>query len=188
MKTKFAYLILFTLSTYYSNAQITKGNWMLGGSGSFSFSKSERKSTESGGTTINYSTIGTYSILLEPNIGYFIKNRFALGLKLNYLTVFNEGSSNTTDNDILGLNPYVRYYFLPDDKIYNFFIEPSFGYNINKASGNSTAISIKGAHVLFLNNSVGVETSINYVVIENDLSRSQNIYLGAGLQIHLEKE
>ena len=80
MKTIKLFIAITLLSFITSNAQITKGNWMIGGNIGFDYSKIENKNSNSSGTIIEYNELGTYNILLEPNIAYFIKNKFAMNM------------------------------------------------------------------------------------------------------------
>lgn len=187
-KTLKTIVLTILLCTITANAQITKGNWMVGGTGSFSYSKTESKNNPGTGTTINYTSNGYFKIALEPNIGYFLVNRLAIGCKLNYLNAFEEGEKLKTDAMNLSIGPYIRYYFLKDDKMYNLFIEPSFNKFLSNSLGNATSFSIKSGFVIFMNSSVGLETSISYIKTTSlDFERNE-VFLGLGFQIHLEKD
>jgi hypothetical protein len=178
-------MLLFTFTTY---AQITKGNWMFGGSAAFSYSKTDDKNNNITGTTINYSSVGSYNILIEPNIGYFFTDKIAFGCKLNYINSFLEGSKFDSDGMSLSLGPYLRYYFLKKEKDYNIFIEPAYYRFINRSIGNSNGLGIKSGLVIFMNKSVGIETSFNYSRFSGSKYDSNEIFIGLGFQIHLEKE
>ena len=187
MKT-YTTIILILVFTTATTAQITKGNWMVGGSGSFSYSKTEPKNTTSSGTTIDYVSKGALSILLEPNIGYFIMDKLSLGLKINFLNSFIEGQSFSLSNSDISISPNFRYYFLNEDKIYNLFIEPSYYYFTSKNLGSASGYGLKSGLVVFLNSSVGIEPSLNYVYRESDEFKRNDLFVGIGIQIHLEKK
>lgn len=53
-----------------ANAQITKGNWMVGGIGNF-YSAQLKNS--------NNMTDNSIGVELRPNLGYFIIDKFAFG-------------------------------------------------------------------------------------------------------------
>ncbi|MFK5108799.1 hypothetical protein ACI394_30215, partial [Klebsiella pneumoniae] len=61
-----------------SNAQITKGNWLVGGSGSL---RSINTSNSSPGISTSSKRL---DIIISPSIGYFIIDKFALGLRASY--------------------------------------------------------------------------------------------------------
>lgn len=185
LKILFISSILYTITT---NAQITKGNWMVGGNGNFSYSKTENKNNSGSGTTINYTPIGTYVITIEPNIGYFFMNKLVGGCKLSYLNAFQEGEKLDPDGMNLGIGPYIRYYFLKEDKTYNLFLEPSYNRFLSNGLGNASSFAIKSGFVIFMNNSVGFESSISFAKTSNSKFERNNILIGFGFQIHLEKE
>lgn len=181
----FIAILLISLST---NAQITKGNWMMGGSGSFNYSKTEPKTTSTSGTTLVYSTNGTYTTLLEPNIGYFIKDKFSIGMKINFLNAFVENQPFSLNESNISISPNIRYYFLAVDKNYNLFVEPSYYYYMNKSLGNANGYGLKSGFVVFLNSSVGIEPTLNYLHNESDKFIKNDFFIGIGFQIHLEKK
>ena len=95
--------IVFTiiLSTITANAQITKGNWMVGGYANFSNTSYE--STNSNGSTSSGKSNG---LNISPTIGYFVANNFACGLSGNFGLSIPEQGSNATS---YGVGPFVRY-------------------------------------------------------------------------------
>ena len=189
MKNSKFFLVLILFIAFNANAQLTKGNWLVGGTGSLNYTKIiDKQQPMTGSSAILISTVtGSYSILLEPSIGYFIKNRFAVGLKLNFINGFTEGTTFSIKESNLSISPFVRYYFLNEEKNFNIFFEPSYFYETN-SFGNSNAFSLKAGHVIFFNSSVGFETSINYIRAENKQFTSDRIFIGFGIQIHLEKK
>lgn len=190
MKTTKLIIAIAILSFFSSNAQITKGNWMVGGNISFQYDKTENKNndTNSQGTNVNYSNIGGYTLNIEPNVAYFIKDKFSLGTSINYINGFIEGNSFSNDGMNLAINPFLRYYFLNTEKAYNVFFEPSYSIFISKSLGNNNGFGVKTGFVYFLNSSVAFESIIKYSKIYSEQYDSNNIYFGFGLQIHLIKE
>jgi len=174
MKKQILATILFLALSFSANSQITKGNWMLGGDANFYYSNT------------SISTSSNYSIFINPNIGYFIKDRLAIGSQLGIS--FNDSSTS------LSLNPFIRYYLLKQDKKINYFTEAGFGYGaIFSKNTNSTyktiGYNIKAGSVFFLNDVIGLEFSLKYLY-GKQLSfntTSQNLIIGFGFQIHLEK-
>lgn len=187
MKTLFFFLVLtFSLTL---NAQITKGNWMVGGDGSFT--SSIATSEDSSGNEIESKGTG---LRLNPNIGYFFADKFAFGLdtSINY----SNPQGNNNSNWSLGLGPFVRYYFLENDKRINLFGEANYIFSTSLSEQNndlkSSAIGFSLGSVLFFNSSVGLELSLNYTDSTvkrkgSANSNSKDIFVGLGFQIHLEK-
>ncbi len=184
MKNIPLFVFIFFIS-FSAKSQITKGNWLVGGSGSFSHDKVKFAN----GETI------TTQIELHPRIGYFATDRFATGLLGNYgLVLTNLNNTKATYADY-GIGPFVRYYFLPIENRTNLLIDASSAYN---GRGNSITSNIPGfitynfsaGPVIFLNSSVGLELLLGYKgykELKNE-ARSNGINFSIGIQIHLEKE
>ncbi|MEN9702548.1 MAG: hypothetical protein RIR55_1890, partial [Bacteroidota bacterium] len=75
-------LIISILTINSVSGQTQKGNWLIGGSGSFTSNNHKMSSFPSneGSTSTNSKTS---SLLLNGNIGYFVKDRFAIGISPN---------------------------------------------------------------------------------------------------------
>ena len=186
---KIQLIIAFSLLSFLtSNAQITKGNWMVGGNLGFDYSKIDNKNSNSSGTTIDYTEEGSYNLKIEPNVAYFFKDKFAVGTSISYINGFTEGNKINSDGMNLAINPFVRYYFLKSEKPYNVFLEPSYSRFFSKYLGNNNGFGIKTGFVYFLNSSVAFESIIKYTKISSEQNNLNNIYLGFGFQIHLEKK
>lgn len=147
-KNKWIFIIALFLSTI-TQGQITKGIWLVGGSANFS---------SANGETI--SNTGTQkSIFLDisasPNIGYFIADKFAVGLKPSFtyskadygglindgVQVAGGGYSHITWFDF---GPFIRYYFLPTDNRINVFAEGNYSHgtaNTNPGKGKRNSYS-----------------------------------------------
>ena len=189
MKTLTLFFFIILAATLTSNAQITKGNWLVGGSGSFSTSTFTSENTDGSESKQK----GT-SLRISPNLGFFISDRFAVGLDLSLNFANSEGRDNS--NWAIGLGPFVRYYFLPEDKLINIFSQTSIRFNnglseINKDS-KSTTFGLSAGGVIFFNSSVGLELSLNYedITVKRANSNNRNtdiFFVGLGFQIHLEK-
>jgi len=174
MKINKILFIVILLVTFALNAQIDKGNWMMGGSAGISNYKSK---------TGEFSQEGT-NIFISPNVGYFLIDKLNLGASV-LLSFYNPSATKT-----YGLSPYVRYYFLEKEKQINLFSEA--GYGFQKQIHSSTTLQtfyLKAGTVIFLNSSVGLEVALNYSNSkQNSDYQTRLIFLGIGFQIHLEKE
>lgn len=194
--------LLFASLLKISSAQVTKHNWLIGGTGFFS------------STTSNSSVAivrDRYTrINLSPNIAYFFADKFAGGLKFSY---FNEkyqqlNSSNYNVDKYITcyIGPFVRYYFLPTDKQFNLIIDGSYQYGIEKGGGVSSnsptpvdfewtkyqkqTFTIAGGPVIYFNSCVGLEFLAAYSTSSyvNYKGRINMFQIGIGLQFHLEKD
>jgi hypothetical protein len=178
MKKTILFYLTILLLTINLNAQTTKGNWMFGGAGDYSHFTTKNDL----GTTSKYSTI-----TINPNFAYFIKDNWAIGGNLNYR---NYSSNYFGNSNSYGLGILTRYYFLKPTKIYNFFAQANFIYSVTHAdlTGYSQFYITKIGSVIFLNNSIGIEFSIQYEKEINDVAKNSVIKAGIGIQIHLQKK
>jgi len=183
MKT-FFFCIVFVCSLVV-NAQITKGNWLVGGDISyFSISSDSENLGES----------ETSYFFLTPNLGYFFIDKLAGGVdfELRFIDPFKSVSSES-----YGLNPFLRYYFRDQDKLINIFTQATFIYGFSKnglnAESDTIGYGLEVGSVLFFNQSVGIEFTLSYDRFENTFGEMNNsatnnqVTLGLGFQIHLEK-
>ena len=185
MKKLFIKLTLSTifLMSFESYSQITEGNWMLGGSGSFRTFNRENLETRNN---------SRYTFLeISPNVGYFLKDKFVIGAKPTFYYNPFEGAYNLG----YGIGPFVKYYFLKPEKILNVFAESSYSFIENHNSNNVTynksstrTFEIGAGTVIFFNNSVGLELGIKYKNSNiNSLAIENGIQVNLGFQVHLEK-
>ena len=184
IKLFFISTILFTIS---ASSQITKGNWMVGGSGSFinyknTYSDNNTETTQTG-----------FAFELSPNVGYFVVDNFSIGSIVGLSFINPSGSDNNSQS--FGLAPFVRYYFRKSDKIINPFLQASYSFNRSKIQlegghNKSSEYRLKGGSAFFLNSSVALEITIEYSSSKNNVNNNQydRFTTGIGLQIHLGKE
>ena len=179
-------LICFLLLPIFNatNAQLTKGNWLVGGNGSFSSTKYN--------STVTASYNQTY-IQISPSIGYFIIDKLAVGLRPGYSYSKAETGTNNYAQNVFNIGPFVRYYFLEPDKRVNILTEASYQHTISKVTDNpsvpSNGFSFLAGPVIYFNPTVGLEFTIGYNTFRygGESTSSNTILLGLGLQIHLEK-
>lgn len=169
------------LFTGVANAQITKGNWMVGGSGSFKSYTSKR--FDNGNNTFKYNFTE-----ISPNIGYFFIDKLVVGTKIN-LTF-------TKSLDVLdksyNIGPFIRYYFLKPENQINVFAQANFGYgeyiNDDNSKFPTRNYGFKVGPVIYLNSSVALEMGLEYNKSnENSTLDSNYFQISLGFQIHLEK-
>lgn len=173
MKINKIFLVATIFFAMSSNAQITKGNWLMGGSGSLSNYKDTFNGIRQEGT--NFS--------LFPNIGYFFVDNLSAGALMQ--VSFSSSYSGT----VYGLSPFIRYYFLDTDKSINVFSEVSYGFQKQTSTNsNFEKFNIKAGTVFFLNNTIGLELALNYSQSKTSFdNQNRTISFVAGFQIHLER-
>lgn len=179
------------LSTCNSQAQLTKGNWLVGGDVGYS----KFKTIQMGTTNINFRIFECY-----PRLGYFFIDKVAGGLKLT--SRFSKGKNLQPDGtrtaqteNRIGAGPFFRYYFLNTSNRVNAFTDASAHYTVvtNNNVGladKSWLYDLSAGAVIFFNINVGVEFLLTYQYwnqLKTDL-RNKNLLFKIGLQVHLEKE
>ncbi|MBL7741652.1 MAG: hypothetical protein JNK14_20705 [Chitinophagaceae bacterium] len=194
MKTAACILVLLS-SSLVLNAQLSKGQWMVGGATDFSY----RRSKDNIGDYSHIMKQTSYRVL--PGAGYFFMNRLCAGIRLNisgmkakweYNDVVNSNSLfffyESTFSGI-GFSPFVRYYILPSVKKFNVLAEASYAYNTEKVKitereavfqpGGPASVSERksnnthGGHyyslsagpALFINKKISVELTVGYTAI-----------------------
>lgn len=181
IKLIIAVILLLTVNT---NAQITKGNWMVGGSGSFYKTKVGDQTSTTEGTGLN----------IYGNIGYFPINKVAIGFTPS--VGYSKINGNSEAGMGYGIGVFTRYYFLNPEKRINIFSHLEYRYTASYTGGFNTGSGnnfiIKAGPAIYFNSSVGLEVTLNY---EDSIIKSiygsdstfNNLNIGVGFQIHLEK-
>ena len=194
-------MIVLFLSTA-TQAQLTKGVWLVGGSGSF----------ESHTRTFNYQSTGFpdtrgtakyTNIDLNSTIGFFVLDNLALGITptvMSYQGATFDGAE-IVNGRRFAVGPFGRYYLLNKEKPYNILTEIIYQVGMNFSSsrennrGKFNNFSVKAGPEIFFNSTVGLEVLLGYqtttITIENSPAAFSNINSGfeisVGFQIHLEK-
>lgn len=191
MKKTLATLILLLLISLITQGQITKGFWLIGGTGNFRTGKNE----------LNFNRAST-SLVLRPKAGYFVSNQFAVGVNAVYgfnRIKFDQNLIGSSHN--AGIGPLVRYYFLPSGKRINLLAEATGSIFRNwsknprtpplpaqRSSSTSYDYSFSAGVAFFLNSTVALEFLPGYYgSTPNSFSPNQFV-INIGFQIHLEKE
>lgn len=178
-------LFLFVLTpSFASFSQITKNNWLVGGSGEFSKIKVHDETT-------NY-------LQLSPNIGYFFFDKFAAGLKCSYTNYFGKTTGNIAVATARGLyiGPFTRFYLLSTDKQFNILLEATYQHGWEKKGDrwittkySLDRFSFTAGPAVYFNSCVGLEFLIGYSQSKYTVEtfHESKFQMGVGLQVHLEK-
>lgn len=200
-KTFLLFLAIVSLQVCFG--QLTEGNWLVGGFGQFS----AYSSTYENISPAREQTTKAFNISASPNIGYFIKDKFAVGLRPSLIWERGKaGDAVAPDGTVLGsggkigqtrfvVGPFGRYYLLETDKPYNILIEAVYQYGIGSTKPLNERQSIFSAGIgpaIYFNSSVGLEFLLGYnnTVLNSEgyyRSSKNSVQLNIGLQIHLEK-
>lgn len=195
MKTKIilAVAVFFVANSY---AQITKGNWLVGGNAAFSHAKFKSP---------DMNLYNSTTVTVAPNIGYFLWDKFCSGIKISFQLNKQDYPDNSTNGSIsyssktqfYNIGPFVRYYLLKPDKLANVVIEVSYQHQMRKdispnsnTKQNANMFMISGGPVVYFNSSIGMEFTIGYAHQRFDRNVGSNNYIQAslGLQVHLRKD
>lgn len=184
--------IFLALFLYHSSSsQLSKGYWMEGGQGSF---KSSFLSV------VGWDYFHTTEISVSPSVGYFIKDRLAIGLKStlsNYHFTGKgslPGTSGISNAFDLSIGPFARYYFLNNlEGPVNVFLEGAYGIGYHTSleyfgKKYLSRYSFLAGPVYYINNSIGLEFAIGYYSANQFSETRSGFQVLIGLQIHLIKE
>lgn len=169
----------FSLS---SLSQLTKGNWLIGGDVKFASTKLNSEL----GQKNTY-----YNCEIAPNVGYFLINKLAVGLKTN-ITLSGGKATGTTiysTNTDYNFGPFVRYYFLQAESQYNILAEGVYQYGFVEGGTSKNTFTFAAGPVIYFNTSAGLEFLVGYSSYKYSgfVGRNNTIQIGLGLQFYLEK-
>lgn len=136
-----------------------------------------------------------YELRINPNVGYFFIDKLAGGLQANIIfTEFNASNGRGLKNHGYGLSPFMRYYFLGEERQINVFAQANYSLNFGgsfreNTTFNASGYGLQAGTALFFNQSVALELSLKYTSITQKASDNitNRLLVGFGLQIHLEK-
>lgn len=197
MTKKIITLSAFLITGFFANAQLDKGVWLVGGSGSFFSYKFHTKSQYADYPNGHYT-----DILISPDIGYFVANRLVIGLRPTFSSSKGEVTSTITSNmRQFYAGPFLRYYFLNPEKQFNILTDVCYQLGINQYGppgierGSINNFWVMAGPELFFNSSIGIEILVGYnykkTTIKNPEARNLDIRKGfqtsIGFKLHLEK-
>ncbi len=188
MKTITLISLILTLTTT-AFAQINKGQFLIGGNINFESIKDENSINGTNESTNYY---------ISPNIGYFIINKLAGGLRIDFGHYNSKSINIETHFNTTTISPFLRYYVLPVPKKVNAFIDVRYIFNKTKWSSPSNegyyekknGYNISAGPSIFLTDKIALEFTLGYKHTKSDnfgITKSNTFNSGLGLQIHLGK-
>ena len=185
---------LFILFCLAANSQITKGYWLIGGSGKFD-SYNQKTILGTLNTEWNYTNID-----ISPSVGYFVKDRLAFGVRSTFSSIKGADVRGGIRQDeyTFWIGPFSRYYFFKPGKQVNILTDISYQIGTSNVYYDKNKLEKFSAMVgpaMYLNNSVGLEFLLGY---NSSLEKFAGGGMGekysrkgfqveVGLQIHLKK-
>jgi len=190
---KIFFSLLLTIFFLAAKSQLTKNNWLVGGTGSFYTYKDYFSSS-------TYTSEAKYTqIDISPLIGYFVVDKLAFGLQPTFSSirgkVTTSGGLRTNVRRYL-IGPFGRYYLLEKDKPFNILTHISYQYGIQtidgEKEGTTNTFSALVGPVIYFNTSVGIEFLLGYNSSKVDVESAfkeikKGFQIAVGFQIHLEK-
>lgn len=120
----FGTIVLFGLT----NAQMTKGDWVVSGNTSVGFN-STNAYTKVNGSKYGETKISAFSV--TPSVGYFVADGLAVGIDLGFNNVTTKENSNKTIISSFSVMPTAHYYFKTGTKFIP-FLGAVIGYATHK--------------------------------------------------------
>ncbi|WP_299177789.1 OmpW family outer membrane protein [uncultured Chryseobacterium sp.] len=124
-----------------SNAQMTKGDWVISGNTGFGFNNVST-TMKANGQSVDGPEVNTFSV--TPSAGYFVMDKLAVGIDLGLVsaTTKYEGVKATTTS--FSVMPTATYYFANDSKFVP-FLGAGIGYASVKNKGSFDLEGISGS-------------------------------------------
>jgi hypothetical protein len=183
---KLVFTLTVLLFTFACTAQITKGQFLIGGSGTYYASSYRQTDAKFRGFE------------LDARGGIFLLNKLAGGIQLGYNYNKEFGTVEITNqyyeqyDRSINVGPFARYYFLNAAKKINLLADASY-FRCWSKSGNlyggskwkTYGYAFAAGPVLFLNPNVSLETTLNYEYRFEYFPTALQVKLG--LQVHLSK-
>ena len=171
-------ITMISLIPGVTNAQLQKGNIMIGG--------------DLASLNFNLGGSGYFQGSINPKLAFFVHDNFALGGMINFGLITSSGGGTTTSYGVSALG---RYYLNHTDNDIvlkgRFFLEGNAGFQgerlPDKSNTTGLGLGIGPGYTYFVTQSVGLETLLKYNGIAGFGSTpySSNLNLNIGFQIYL---
>lgn len=172
------FIILFLLGISTANAQINKGNVMMGG--------------DLAGLNISFSN--QTSLKLTPKAAWFIKDGLAVGAYGQFGMTHVNGQDGS--NYSYGIGPLARYFFTADQvpafRQTKFFVEASAGFEgvdstVSHSNTNGLGFGFGPGVSYFITPSIGLEALLKYdgIVGFGSNTYTNGLSFNIGFQIYL---
>ncbi|MCQ4141981.1 MULTISPECIES: OmpW family outer membrane protein [Chryseobacterium] len=157
-----------------SNAQMTKGDWVISGNTGIGFNNMETK-TKVNGQTFDGTKVSTFAV--TPSVGYFVIDKLAVGIDLGFTSVTTKDNGDKNTVSSFSVMPTATYYFANSSKVVP-FLGAGIGYASSKTketiSGTSTdftadglAWKVKGGVTYMATQSLGINLGVSFDQFSN---------------------
>lgn len=158
-RTRLTFLLFFLASSLAAQSQTERGTWLLGGGASF------------------ISVNGDNTTTLNPNIGYFVSPKVAVGSELLLVLVSQGGATWFA-------GPFVKPYFL-SYKTGSFFSKGALLIRGVNKSKPEWGYGVSAGYAAFLNKSVALEFAPG--INKSSKDADMVFLMSLGFQIHFKK-
>lgn len=183
---KYGLLFALTFICDGASAQLQKGTFIIGGSGSFQYT--------------NYDVEGDphhkfSEFAASPAVGVFVVKKLALGMRFTYSGVKQivDTPSYKYGNKNYQYSPFIRYYLLSNKKPYNIIADASFDFQVitykrddQKVKNTGSGFSISAGPVIFFSPQTALEWSIGYRGTKIG-EKVYSFFTAIGFQFHFKK-
>ena len=171
-----ALIMAVTMMPYLAFNQISKGDFLLGGTLRVGYTNIETSSFKS----------RSFEMGLFPSGGYFITDKLAVGASLSFN--FTYEIEREISSQGLQAGPQVRYYLLNKENKLNVFTQASYRLGWDSYLNNAVHDILIGAGpVFFINKNIALETGLYFINNKYSNLDAQFFFAGAGFQIHFDR-
>lgn len=161
-----------------SNAQMSKGDWVISGNTGMGFNN-VNTTFKAEGQSEDGPKVSTFS--LTPSVGYFVIDKLAVGIDLGFTTATTKYDGEKTTTTSFAVMPTATYYFANDSKFVP-FLGAGVGYASvkNKASVDFMGVSeseevttdglawkVKGGVTYMATQSLGINLGVGFDQFSN---------------------
>lgn len=161
-----------------SNAQMTKGDWVISGDTGVGFNN-VTTTVKVGDQSVDGPKVNTFSI--SPSVGYFVIDKLAVGIELGYINATTKYQGLKSKTSSFSVMPTATYYFTNSSKLVP-FLGAGIGYASVKSSGETNfmgmiassetttdglAWKVKGGVTYMATQSLGINLGVSYDQFSN---------------------
>lgn len=161
-----------------SNAQMTKGDWVISGDTGLGFNN-VTTTVKVGDQSVDGPKVNTFSI--SPSVGYFVIDKLAVGIELGYINATTKYQGLKSKTSSFSVMPTATYYFTNSSKLVP-FLGAGIGYASAKNSGEANfmgmiasnetttdglAWKVKGGVTYMATQSLGINLGVSYDQFSN---------------------
>lgn len=161
-----------------SNAQMTKGDWVISGDTGVGFNN-VTTTIKVGDQSVEGPKVNTFSI--SPSVGYFVIDKLAVGIELGYINATTKYQGLKSKTSSFSVMPTATYYFTNSSKLVP-FLGAGIGYASVKSSGQTNfmgmiassetttdglAWKVKGGVTYMATQSLGINLGVSYDQFSN---------------------